>query len=194
MYIIQYLCEYLQSIQYHPSMPIMSIVLQKCWHILENYPHLHCQSHPHIYVLLQAFFQQSILPPRKAPYATCIQPLFVTAHATLPIQNTYFIHVYLVALYVHFMSMQLFIHHMYTFYSTRFQLVYTFCEFLAEFSRINNQTLQKTCIKPYLLTYLPFNVWKPHGKSWKIPIFSLIFHKLSPTQTTNGSRKYVFKR
>ena len=34
--------------------------------------------------------------------------------------------------------------------STRLELVYTFCEFLAEFLRINNQTLQKTCIKLFV--------------------------------------------
>ena len=82
-------------------------------------------------------------------------------------------------------------------YGTRLELVYTFCEFLAEVSRVNNQTLQKTCIKPYLFTYLPFNVPKTHGKSWKIEIFSLIFRKLSPTQTAyckNRPQKYSFKR
>ena len=82
-------------------------------------------------------------------------------------------------------------------YSMRLELVYTFCEFLVEFSRVNNQTLQKTCIKPYLFTYVPFNVQKTQGKSWKIAIFSSIFRKLSPTQTAyckNGPQKYAFKQ
>ena len=59
--------------------------------------------------------------------------------------------------------------------------------------RISKQTSQKTCIKLYLFTYLPFNVQKTHGKLWTIAIFSSIFHKLSPSQTSNGPRKYTFK-
>ena len=58
--------------------------------------------------------------------------------------------------------------------------LHTFCEFPAEFSWVNNQTLQKTYIKPYLFIYLAFNVRKTHGKSWKITIISLVFCKISP--------------
>ena len=78
-------------------------------------------------------------------------------------------------------------------YSTSLELVYIFCEFLAEFSQVNNESLQKTCIKPYLFTCLHFNVWKSHRKSWKIAIFPSMFCKLLPTQTENGPRKYAVK-
>ena len=50
-------------------------------------------------------------------------------------------------------------------YSTRLEKLHTFCEFLAEFLRVNNQTSQKTCIKPYVFTYLAFNVQKTHSNS-----------------------------
>ena len=40
-------------------------------------------------------------------------------------------------------------------YGTRLELVYTFCDFLTEFSRLDNETSQKTCINMYLFAYLP---------------------------------------
>ena len=65
-------------------------------------------------------------------------------------------------------------------YSSRLELVYTFCEFLVEFSRINNYTSQKTSIKLYLFTYLPFILQKTRGKSWKTAIFSSNFQHYRP--------------
>ena len=71
-----------------------------------------------------------------------------------------------------------------------------------DFLRVNNQTLQKTYIKPYLFIYLAFNVQKTHGKSRKILLFSTIFRVMFFSQiighrnlhtVKNGPRKYAFK-
>ena len=74
------------------------------------------------------------------------------------------------------------------------ELVYTFCEFLADVSRIDNETSQKTCINLYLFAYLPFILRKTCRKSWKTAIFSSNFVKLLHTQTPNRPLKYAFKR